>query len=64
VPEEATNPASCGVVHGAGAAEPARKGVETGGAPAPRLDAPLAAAGAALLLVAAGLAVAAVGRRG
>ena len=35
VPEEATNPASCGVVQGAGAAKPARGGVETGGAPAP-----------------------------
>lgn len=56
VPEEATNPASCGVVEGAGAAEPARKGVETGGAPAPRRDAPLVAAGAALLLGSAALA--------
>ena len=34
VPEEATNPASCGVVKGAGAGKPARNGVETGGAPA------------------------------
>ena len=50
VPEEATNPASCGVVQGAGAGKSARKGVETGGAPAPDLNAPLAAAGAALLL--------------
>jgi hypothetical protein len=50
VPEEATNPASCGVVQGAGAAVPAHGGVETGGAPAPGLNAPLAAAGAALLL--------------
>jgi hypothetical protein len=51
VPEEATNPASCGVVEGAGAAEPARDGVETGGAPAPEVNAPLAAAGAGLLLL-------------
>jgi hypothetical protein len=51
VPEEATDPATCGVVQGAGAAKPARKGVETGGAPGPALNAPLAAAGAALLLV-------------
>ena len=62
VPEEATNPASCGVVRGAGAAEPAKKGVETGGEPASGLDAPLAAAGAGLLLVSAGLA-ASVARR-
>lgn len=55
VPEEATNPASCGVVEGAGAAEPARNGVETGGAPASDLNAPLAAAGAALLLLSAAL---------
>jgi len=55
IPEEATNPASCGVVEGAGAAEPAREGVETGGAPEPDLNAPLAAAGAALLLVSAAL---------
>ncbi len=53
VPEEATNPASCGVVQGAGAAEPARKGVETGGAPASELNAPVAAAGGALLLLSA-----------
>jgi hypothetical protein len=55
VPEEATNPASCGVVEGAGAADPARGGVETGGAPAPDLDAPLAAAGAVLLLLSGAL---------
>lgn len=51
VPEEATNPASCGVVQGAGAGEPARSGVETGGTPESPLNAPLAAAGAGLLLV-------------
>jgi hypothetical protein len=51
VPEEATDPATCGVVQGAGAGHPARGGVETGGAPAAGLNAPLAAAGAALLLL-------------
>ncbi len=55
VPEEATDPASCGVVQGAGAAKPARGGVETGGTPAAALNAPLAAAGAALLLLAVAL---------
>ena len=59
VPEEATNPASCGVVQGAGAADPARGGVEMGGAPAADLNAPLAAAGAALLLLGAAFAVSA-----
>ena len=33
MPEEATNPASCGVVEGAGAGKPARNGIETGGDP-------------------------------
>jgi hypothetical protein len=55
VPEEVTNPAVCGVVMGAGAADKARGGVETGGAPAPDLNAPLAAGGAALLLLSAAL---------
>jgi hypothetical protein len=55
VPEEATDPASCGVVEGAGAAEPARKGVETGGAPPPQVNVALAAGGATLLLVAVAL---------
>jgi hypothetical protein len=55
IPEEATNPAACGVIQGAGAADPARGGVETGGAPGPDLNAPLAAAGAALLLLSAAL---------
>ena len=65
VPEEATDPASCGVVQGAGAGRSAREGVETGGAPVPGLNAPLAAAGAALLLVSASFAVsAAAGSRG
>jgi hypothetical protein len=60
VPEEATDPATCGVVQGAGAGQPARKGVETGGAPPLTLDAPLAGAGAALLLVAVALALSAL----
>jgi hypothetical protein len=55
VPEEATNPAACGVVQGAGAGDPARGGVETGGAPVAGIDAPLAAAGGALLLLAVGV---------
>lgn len=64
VPEEATNPASCGVVEGAGAAGPPRGGIETGGAPAPDINARLAAAGALLLLVSAAIAVSvAVGSR-
>lgn len=53
VPEEATDPASCGVVTGAGAAEPARHGVETGGTPPSRLNGPLAAMGGAFLLLSA-----------
>jgi hypothetical protein len=52
VPEEVTNPAACGVVQGAGAADPARGGVETGGTPAAGLNVPLAAGGTALLLAA------------
>jgi hypothetical protein len=59
VPEEATNPASCGVVQGAGMAGRPRGGVETGGALGPDLNAPLAAAGAALLLLSAIFAVSA-----
>jgi hypothetical protein len=62
IPEEATDPASCGVVQGAGMAGRPRGGVETGGAPAPDLNAPLAAAGAALLLLSAAFAVSAAAR--
>lgn len=62
VPEEATNPASCGVVQGAGMAERPSGGMETGGAPAPGLNASLAAAGAALLLLSAAFAVSAAAR--
>src|SRR5215216_7994274 len=62
IPEEATDPASCGVVQGAGMSGKPRGGVETGGAPAPDVNAPLAAAGAALLLMAAVFGVSAVAR--
>jgi hypothetical protein len=62
IPEEATDPASCGVVQGAGMSGKPRGGVETGGAPGPEVNAPLAAAGGALLLVSAGFAVSAVTR--
>jgi hypothetical protein len=62
IPEEATDPASCGVVQGAGMSGKPRGGVETGGAPAPTLNAPLAAAGAALLLLSVAVAVSAVAR--
>ena len=55
IPEEATDPASCGVVQGAGMSGKPHGGVETGGAPGPELNAPLAAAGAALLMLAAAL---------
>jgi hypothetical protein len=62
VPEEATNPASCGVVQGAGMSGKPRGGVETGGAPAPDVNAPLATAGVALLLLSAGFGVSAATR--
>jgi hypothetical protein len=62
VPEEATDPASCGVVHGAGAAQPAKGGVETGGAPAPDPRAPLTVAGATLLMLSAATALVAARR--
>jgi hypothetical protein len=62
IPEEATDPASCGVVQGAGMSGRPRGGVETGGAPGPELNAPLAAAGAALLLLAAVFGVSGVAR--
>src|SRR5688572_7541308 len=63
IPEEATDPASCGVVQGAGMSGKPRGGVETGGAPGSELNAPLAAAGAALLLLSAGFAVSAARSR-
>jgi len=63
IPEEATDPASCGVVEGAGMSGRPRGGVETGGAPGSELNAPLAAAGAAVLLLSAGIAVSATRSR-
>jgi hypothetical protein len=63
IPEEATDPASCGVVQGAGMSGKPKGGVETGGAPGPDLTAPLAAAGGALLVMAAVFGVSAVARR-
>jgi hypothetical protein len=62
IPEEATDPASCGVVQGAGMTGRPRGGVETGGGPGAEVNAPLAAAGAALLLLSAGFAVSAAAR--
>ena len=62
VPEEATDPASCGVVTGAGAAHPARAGVETGSGAA-GTDPPLVASGIALLLAAGALLLPARWRR-
>jgi hypothetical protein len=62
IPEEATDPASCGVVQGAGMTGRPRGGVETGGAPPHELNLPLAAAGAALLLVSVAFAVSAAAR--
>jgi hypothetical protein len=55
VPEEATNPASCGVVTGAGSAHAPRGGPETGGAAATEGDVPLAVGGVLLLGVSAAL---------
>jgi hypothetical protein len=49
VPEEATNPASCGVVTGAMAPTAPHGGVETGGEPAIGVNAPLAALGGLLV---------------
>jgi hypothetical protein len=63
VPEEATDPATCGVVRGASAAEPAHRGPEMGGAPVADRNGPLLAAGVGLLLLAAALAVSATGVR-
>jgi hypothetical protein len=62
IPEEATDPASCGVVQGAGMSGKPRGGVETGGAPAPELNAPLAVAGGGLLLLSMAFAVSAAAR--
>jgi hypothetical protein len=56
IPEEATDPASCGMVTGAGAAAPARHGVETGGSPTSAANGPLAVVGGAFLALAVALA--------
>ena len=54
VPEEATNPASCGVVTGAGASVAPHGGVETGGGPGHAVNGSLATGvGAGLLAVSA-----------
>jgi hypothetical protein len=50
VPEEATNPASCGVVQSVSAAEPAHDAPNMGGTPVPGRGGLLVAAGALLLL--------------
>jgi len=49
VPEEATDPASCGMVVGAGAPVSPVGGVETGGGPAGRVDVPAVLAGGSVL---------------
>lgn len=55
VPEEATNPTTCGVVTGAGAAHPPRGGPETGGGAGGTSNLPLAAGGVLLLLLSGAL---------
>ena len=52
VPEEATDPASCGVVTGAKSAMSPHGGVETGGGSGSPLDVPVAAVGVVLVLAA------------
>jgi hypothetical protein len=54
VPEEATDPAACGVVTGAGAPMAPHGGVETGGGPASGRSAPLVALGGLMMLASAG----------
>ena len=53
VPEEATNPASCGVVTGAGAAVAPRGGIQTGGGSAAPVDGALIGLGGVLLALGA-----------
>ena len=55
VPEEATDPASCGMVVGAGAPMSPQGGMETGGGPAADVDGGLAAAGGTLVVAALAL---------
>ncbi len=54
VPEEATDPAACGMVTGVGAGQMPVGGVETGGGPAGPADRPLVALGAGMVALAAG----------
>ena len=63
VPEEATDPASCGVVEGASAAEPAHDGPEMGGSEVSGPNGPLLASGAVLLLLSAAFGLSATGVR-
>ncbi len=49
VPEEATNPAACGVITGAGPPMPPHGGIETGGGPEGAVSVPLAVLGGLLL---------------
>jgi hypothetical protein len=63
VPEEATDPASCGMVLGAGAPVSPLGGVETGGGPATGADLGLVGAGAGLLGVSVVLLMAGARRR-
>ena len=63
VPEEATDPASCGIVRGVSAAELAHRGPKMGGAPVAARNGPLLAAGVGLLLLSAAVAVSAAGAR-
>jgi hypothetical protein len=58
VPEEATDPATCGLVTGAGASMAPRGGVETGGGVTDRPHGSLVLAGGLMLLAAAALTVA------
>ena len=63
VPEEVTNPAACGVVEGADAANHPSGGPDMGGAPPADVNAPLVAVGAGLLLLSAAFAVSAARSR-
>ncbi len=62
VPEEATNPAACGVVEGVEAADAPGGGPAMGGEPPSHLRAPLVVGGAGVLLLSAVFAVSAAAR--
>jgi hypothetical protein len=64
VPEEATDPATCGLVTGAGASMAPNGGVETGGGPADGRNAGIAAVGAVMVAVSMGLMLGRLRRRG